>query len=514
MRSIAARTGVLGVLLLLIAPAGFADDAEAEIKEAVDKFKEDIKETKSYEKQARLIQQLGSSYRDDAVVAAISRYLRHTPRDIHYRLPLTTVDVLSKFRGSLKASVSLLGVLPMYKKIPFIHDRILEAIGKVGHESALTLFEKDLKGKNANAAVKAVQGISDLPGHIAMTVLFNEYKRLESKKAGAQDDLKAFIDKVQPEILKAIKKLSGEAYPTMKEMLIWWDRRGQKYLDKAKAEEEKLRSTPPDPSAARAPLPPIKIVDLSFNENKGETTRNGGTSGMAVGEAALGQNPPKWSGSKPPNAGASSLDFGPQVGAKAVDMRSPMPHLLNLTSFTITGWLNLREEPETEPPGGMVVVSWLMPKREGVELVYRKDGSLQIGIGEPAADSPAKSKEKLLPDFDEKSTANNALGNNWRFFAVTYDQGLASGHVKFFVGRTNANAALVSTVDYDRGPSGKKISPMLTVGGANAVVRRGSPPRSFPGLVDQIRIFGNTETATGALTLEQIREVQDWQRRE
>ena len=117
---------------------------------------------------------------------------------------------------------------------------------------------------------------------------------------------------------------------------------------------------------------------------------------------------------------------------------------------------------------------------------------LQLGVNEPAKDTTAKSKEKQFPDLDEESTATNKQRDNWRFFAVTYDSGLADGHVKIYVGNSgwNGKAKLVSTLDYDRGPVGRKISPSLTIGNLSVIARQRSRDRSFPGLIDEIKIFG------------------------
>ena len=494
---------------MIFAAPDRADEKAREdaVKKAVDDFKEKMKSTRAPEQKAQLILDLGAfEHKDTAIASALSRYLKPSGRDINYIVPVVTAQALGNFRGNLRASVSLMSVLPLYKQIPYVRSKIIAAIGKVGHRSALSLFDRDLKGKNSKAAINAVRAIGDFPGHVAMPVLFNEYKRLEGKRAGAQNQQKTFIDAVLPVILKEIKDLSGAGYPTIMEMQIWWKRRGQKYLEKAKKEEEARLAAKPDPNAPKPVLPPIMIFEFNFNENRGNDTKNVGASSAHYPKATFTDPAPAWSGNKPTAGGAAAVNFGKSGSTKAIEVPGQILHLMTLKSFTITGWISLQDEPATDE--GVPIVSWLFPKRDGVELLYQKGGILRLGINERAKGTPAKSAEKQIPDLDEASTDTNKQRNNWRFFAISYDSGLASGHVKFYFGGSRA-AKLVSTVDYDRGPVGKKVAPCLTIGNVVNLERRMFRDRSFSGLIDEIKIFGSTANGSGALTLAQIKEAQD-----
>ena len=190
-------------------------------------------------------------------------------------------------------------------------------------------------------------------------------------------------------------------------------------------------------------------------------------------------------------------------------------HLKNLRSFTLTGWVNAKSEKESPGdklvPAGNRIITWLNHGKDGIELVFREKGGLQIGINQWADASAATSDPGQVPMVDDKAkdpaVAERA---NWRFFAVTYDSGTNAGHVKFYFGTTNTDAKLNRAVDCDRGPVGPKIGPCLTIGNVNPSSRPMAPDKhSFRGIIDEIRIFGSTIDGAGALHLAEIIKVQN-----
>jgi hypothetical protein len=153
------------------------------------------------------------------------------------------------------------------------------------------------------------------------------------------------------------------------------------------------------------------------------------------------------------------------------------------------------------------MLTWLEPGREGVELVQRTDGSLQLGVNQPAETSPARTRPGQLPVVPD--TPADALHGTWRFVAVTYDATLASGHAKFYVGPRHLEARLEAAVDYPRGPAGSRIAPLLSIGNVAPAARKQDPSRMFRGWVDDVRIFGSTVDGTGALTPAEILALQN-----
>jgi len=486
-------------------------------KKVVDEFTNKMKDAKTVPEKALLIQGLGDVWpKDNAMVGPIARYLNTGNNDINYILPVMAADALAKFRNNGKASQMLIASLPAYKKIPYVYNRILMAIGKVGHESALTLFEEPLKGKDINPAIAAVEAISEMPAAIALETLYKEYERMEKGKDKASDDLKKVYEKVMPEIIKAIKKVSGQPYPTIAELRLWWQKRGQAFKDEANVKEkERLAKATGEPS--KGGIPPPLIVELLFKENGGDSTANSGTSSGTYATATVTKTKPSWTATSPTNGGPAALDWGATPSPGAVDLSggAGIEHLKGLKSFTISGWINLKGDKEAPGdklvPAGNRILTWLNHGKDGVELVHRASGGLQIGINQWADQSVAASDPTQIPIMEEKpkdvAVAERA---NWRFFAVTSDSSTNAGHVKFYFGTLNADAKLNRAVDCDRGPVGMKIGPNLTVGNLNAASRPMAPDRcSIKGILDEIKIYGSTVDGSGALDKDEIIRIQN-----
>jgi hypothetical protein len=472
---------------------------QADSKKAVDDFKAKIKDARTISEKALAIRALGDvEPRDGAAATAIARYLSPTAGDISYLLPVTAADALGKFRGSAAASKALVASAAIYRKMPCVLGRVQAAIGRVGHESAIGLFEEALRGSDADSAVAAVRIIATFPTPLALETIFREHDVLEKSKP-------ATFDRVQKEMIRVLQGISGEKYPSMKEFSVWWQRRSASFRERERG--------PIPPSTG--PLPPVLLVELLFRENMGSSTANTGVSGGMYPQATL--SGAKWTGTCALNGGPAALEWDKAGGTQAADIGGAgFEHLRQLQSFTITAWVLCTDGREgaagKEAGAGSRILSWLAPGRtgEGVELVRRADGSLQLGINQPADASTARTPSSQVPVVDAKAKdvgeANTAA---WRFFAVTYDPGLAAGHVKYYVGTWQADAALVSTHDCNRGPAGSKPAPQLTIGHVPSMIRPVSPERAFRGVIDEVRIFGSAADGAGALGLPEIRRIQN-----
>ncbi len=489
--------------LLFLAPSsldvarGGQDDP---VKKAVEDFKARIKDAKSVQEKALAIRALSNlEPRDPACAKEIGRFLGATSSDLHLLLPTTAIDALSKFRGSAAAAQAILAALPGYKRTPYIYPRLLAALGEVGHESAFPTFEEMIRGRDPNDAVRAVAAVREMPAGPAVEFLFRQNEWVEKERPNASDKQKPVLDKVAPEITKAIQDLTGEKYP-FNEMIIWWRKRGADFKKKSAEKEAELAKAPRDPEPPG--LPPLRIFEFRMSEGKGTGAANTGSSSVRYPAAQVAPGP-KWVDNPVYQAG-KALDFGAKPGPHAIDVPGALEHLRHLKSFTITGWINCRDL--AEGPGGNRLVSWYHKDREGVDLALRSDGGLQLGVNQWADASSAKSPPGQIPVADE--TAKDGLRLNWRFFAVTYDSGVAAGHAKFYVGSSAADATLAGAADCNRGPVGAKFAPALSIGNVNPAAR-GTGDRAFRGIVDEIRIFGSAHDGGGALALDQIVEVQN-----
>jgi hypothetical protein len=503
----------LVLALAFLSGAGPQDDG----KKAADDLKQALKDTKSHPEKARLLLEAAQKGpREAALARAIGSQLVPPAGDLALLVPTAAAEALGRFRGVAAASQVLIGALAPYRKNPFMTARIVQAVGRVGHESAVPFFEEPLKGTDPEAAVNAARAIGDLPISIAVDVLLREYDRMEKKKTGgAGDDLTRVYARVQPEIIKVLQKILNEKYPTHAELTLLWQKRGAALKEKAAAEEKARLAAPADP-AAKPVLPPPLLVELCFRENQGNSTSNTGASCGTYVSASVSTPRPSWNAAAPPNGGPSSLDFGMVPGPHAIDLQAPagMEHLRNLKSFTLCGWVNWADPKESAGDklagAGQRILSWLAPGKEGVELVLRSDGSLQLGVNQPADGSTARSKPAQITLLDAKADNQGAaVTANWRFFAVTYDSTASAQHAKFFVGTRQKDVEAAGAADCARGPAGAMVAPGLAVGHLPALLRPAAPDRGFKGMLDEIRVYGSPHDGSGALAVPELVRIQN-----
>lgn len=96
--------------------------------------------------------------------------------------------------------------------------------------------------------------------------------------------------------------------------------------------------------------------------------------------------------------------------------------------------------------------------------------------------------------------------DEWIFFAVTYDGTVEKQNVGFYKGTLSEGARLVGKVSFLDGAQGGAIqegSVRLQIGGVDAV------GRCFKGFLDELRVFGSTKDASGALDPDEIQRWQD-----
>ncbi|HLY08943.1 MAG TPA: hypothetical protein VKW04_06475 [Planctomycetota bacterium] len=486
-------------LMLALSRTSLAGDPP---RATLETFRAAMKEARSIEDRAVQIQALGTANPGEpGVVAELSRFLVQAPMDINLLLPVTAAAALGRMRGNRVAALTLVQALPSFRKTPYVYRRMIAALGQVGHETVLPTLQDLLTGNEAEPAMLAADALAELPADLALDALLKGWDGMQKRRAKVGDDVKKIHDRVGLEILRLVQKISGEKYPTLTEMQVWWTRRAPKWkdiaVDREREREQSRQAVPPAQE-----LPAVVLVELLFNEGGGPSTANLGSSSAAFASAILTKNKPAWSHEIPPPGNASSLDWGAEPGPFAVDMAGSLDHLKNLKSFTITGWLNARSS--IEGPGGNRLMSWL--DRDGVEIVHRSDGSLQIGINQKAEASAIRTPPQQIPAVDP--TAVNALFMNWRFFAVTYDSTAASSNAKIYVGNRDVDAALIVQRDCLAGSTGPRIAAGLSIGNVPAGQRAILPKASFRGLMDEIRIFGSTRDGSGALTLPAIVLVQ------
>jgi hypothetical protein len=195
------------------------------------------------------------------------------------------------------------------------------------------------------------------------------------------------------------------------------------------------------------------------------------------------------------------VDFGRPSGEYAVDLGDNGLEALNgLQSFTISGWVNCRDA--TTGPGGNRIVTTVNSGGDGFDLVFLRDGRLQLSVNQWPDSLPTQSSPGKISVDPEAGQAN------WRFFAVTYDSTAANDHVTFYFGTAGQPAARDTAITYHRGAVGPTCGP-LAIGHFNKTTRNGNGDRMFRGMLDNIRIHGSTVGSSGALDLAEIRQLQN-----
>jgi hypothetical protein len=81
--------------------------------------------------------------------------------------------------------------------------------------------------------------------------------------------------------------------------------------------------------------------------------------------------------------------------------------------------------------------------------------------------------------------------------------------VKFYLGTWQQDVALVSTHDYNRGPGGTRVAPVLSIGNVPPASRPAAPERAFRGVIDEIRIYASAADGAGALGLPELKKIQN-----
>jgi hypothetical protein len=500
MNSLGTRLFLLGGLLGSWG-AGTLEAGDEPGKEmTVEAFRIAVKEARSIDEKVDLIRVLGGTASPDtAAVVEISRFLAGHPADLNFQLPLAAASALANLRGNKAASQCLIQALTLYKKTYFVERRLLAALGQVGHESALPVLEDLIRGTDTELAMLAIAATADLPADLALDSLFRTADWMAARRVKVGDDVKKAHDRLGLEILRVVQLISAEKYPTLTEMQRWWQKHNREWKDVAAGREqdrEKQKGATPILSI------PGPILELLFNERGGQSTANRGSSSGQFPSALLTKARPVWSGEAPPPGGGVALDWGAEAGPYAVDVAGSLEHLRNLKSFTVTGWLNARSA--SEGAGGNRIVSWL--DRDGVEILHRSDGSLQVGVNAKAEYSEGRTPPAQIPVADLK--VDHALTFNWRFFAVTYDSTAAGTHLKIYIGTRDLDAVPMLQKDYPAGKVGSRIAAGLSVGNVPAALRQISPQCNFRGLIDEVRIFGSTRDGSGALPLAVLLKIQ------
>ena len=227
------------------------------------------------------------------------------------------------------------------------------------------------------------------------------------------------------------------------------------------------------------PILPSPIIKLSFDEANGATPLNTGTASATFVRSNL---TPVTSTNVPSQDGnVNALDFGVTPANYFVESSTIIPELKNLSTFTITGWVNAKSN--VAGSGGNRIVSWINNGGDGVDLVMESNGRLRLGVDG-------------WPDFSIAYTGNGRItvdpqggSDNWIFFAVTYASN--SGEVLWYIGNNSGTLIPDGGAILGAGAVGSNIA-KLAIGAFNSATRNPATyDRMFRGSIDDIRIYGS-----------------------
>jgi hypothetical protein len=345
-----------------------------------------------------------------------------------------------------------------------------------------------------------VQSVVASPRGDEVVVIFSEPVDIESA-----EDVGNYV--IRPRVRIYAAALDRETYRVVRLRVRKFPREQTYTLHASGVLDRELNAIAGSPARSfRVVKCPEPIVELRFDEGAGRQATNTGRSAASHPIATLTPGRPTWSAIVPTRlTGEAALDFGAVAGLYAVELGEGIPEGLHgARSLTITGWLNSRFRNGSTTPN--CVVSTLGPAREGFELEVSPQGALRLGIHESPSASAARSSDERIP------ARLQALQENWRFFAVTYDASKTENHVAFYTGTRSEPATLDSEVTYGRGSISFHSDSKVTVGHVGRKFRMlSTAPRGFHGLVDEIAIYSSSTDSTGALSQSQIRLVQQYE---
>jgi hypothetical protein len=218
---------------LLTARAG--DDKETE--EALAKFKKGMSNP-SAPARATAVTEL-STTKSERVAATLGGLLGADTEPVRKAAALG----LSGFTDYKKiVTPMLLGGLNANQKEPKVLEAIFQALGKLDDDSALTTIHAYFEDKDSTVAVAALMSAAEIRNLSSIDLIINLMKKYEKIDAqaknggggsygnvnvpggGGTDPKQKLAKDVLPATVKAMQRISGEKWTTVKEWEIWWSK--------------------------------------------------------------------------------------------------------------------------------------------------------------------------------------------------------------------------------------------------------------------------------------------------
>ncbi len=227
------------------------------------------------------------------------------------------------------------------------------------------------------------------------------------------------------------------------------------------------------------------LLRYTFDESSGDAVNHGsaGGSGVFTGGATRTSSTPSGSGFAADISGSGQYVAGGNLSA-----------LDGLSSFTLTGWMNLQANPAHG--------ARIMTKQEAWDGA--SSPGFSFAINNPTAGTISSSNFQLNLALGGEggfsfntSGANLDAANQWVFVAVTYDGTAATNNVTFYHGSQTNGAALLGTSGSSAAGTTLATSVEFMVGSTGASAGAASPPAWY----DDIRVY------SGVLNQAQLEDV-------
>jgi hypothetical protein len=157
------------------------------------------------------------------------------------------------------------------------------------------------------------------------------------------------------------------------------------------------------------------------------------------------------------------------------------------TSFTIQGWYNGASAPTNY--ARLIEIGTL-------GVWFQVDGGVTT-LQMSARINTTGSTAQIIGTTD----ASMRQANVWTFFAVTYDG--PTGAANFYGGTDSASVSLLASATFTTGVVATGANQAVTIANSTG----NSNQRPFDGLLDDFRIWGDSEGSAGALNLAQLEAV-------
>jgi hypothetical protein len=136
-----------------------------------------------------------------------------------------------------------MGALPANKNMEGVLDKLLTAIGQVGHDAALPVLHDHLKDRDSKISVAAVNGLAEMNSAAAVDLLMTYYAKIEKEhKGGGGTNIGGVNESeeryrvVAPALLLAAGKIAGQKLKDYAEADAWWEK--TRAVFKPKPEED------------------------------------------------------------------------------------------------------------------------------------------------------------------------------------------------------------------------------------------------------------------------------------